>query len=41
MVRRKGMASRAKFFDRKNIAERWAQELEAELDRCGAQPDLP
>jgi integrase len=39
MVRRKGMAPRAKSFDKKNVAERWARELEVELDRCGALPD--
>lgn len=39
MVRRKGMAPRAKSFDKKGMAERWARELEAELDRCGALPD--
>lgn len=39
MVRRKGMAPRAKSFDKKSMAERWARELEAELDRCGALPD--
>jgi len=39
MVRRKGMAPRAKSFDKKSTAERWARELEAELDRCGALPD--
>ena len=29
MVRRKGMAPRAKSFDKKNVAKRWARELEA------------
>jgi len=38
-VRRKGMAPRAKSFDSKSDAERWARTLEAELDRCGALPD--
>jgi integrase len=39
MVRRKGMAPRAKSFDSKAEAERWARSLEAEVDRCGALPD--
>jgi integrase len=39
MVRRKGMAPRAKSFDSKADAERWARNLEAEVDRCGALPD--
>lgn len=38
-VRRKGIAPRAKSFDTKADAERWARSLEAELDRCGALPD--
>ncbi|CAO4157238.1 hypothetical protein [Methylorubrum extorquens] len=38
-VRRKGIAPRAKSFDTKAEAERWARSLEAELDRCGALPD--
>lgn len=38
-VRRKGMAPRAKSFETKSDAERWARTLEAELDRCGALPD--
>lgn len=38
-VRRKGVAPRAKSFDTKADAERWARSLEAELDRCGALPD--
>ena len=39
MVRRKGMAPRAKSFDNKSDAERWARSLEAEVDRCGTVPD--
>ena len=39
MVRRKGCAPRAKSFDSKADAERWARSLEAEVDRCGAVPD--
>lgn len=38
-MRRKGIAPRAKSFDTKANAERWARSLEAELDRCGALPD--
>lgn len=38
-VRRKGMAPRAKSFDSKADAERWARNLEAEVDRCGVLPD--
>lgn len=38
-VRRKGMQPRSKSFDTKSEAERWARNLEAELDRCGALPD--
>lgn len=38
-VRRKGMAPRAKSFDQKADAERWARSLEAELDRNGSLPD--
>lgn len=39
MVRRKGLQPRAKSFDTKSDAERWARSLEAELDRCGNLPD--
>ncbi len=39
MLRRKGMAPRAKSFDSKSDAERWARHLESELDRCGSLPD--
>jgi integrase len=35
MVRRRGVAPRAKSFDKRNDAERWARELEAEADRSG------
>lgn len=38
-VRRKGLAPRAKSFDNKIDAEKWARSLEAELDRCGRLPD--
>jgi integrase len=38
-VRRKGMQPRAKSFDSKGEAEKWARSLEAELDRCGSMPD--
>lgn len=38
-VRRKGIAPRAKSFDAKSDAEKWARNLEAELDRCGNLPD--
>lgn len=38
-ARRKGMQPRAKSFDTKADAERWARSLEAELDRNGALPD--
>lgn len=38
-VRRKGIAPRAKSFDAKADAEKWARNLEAELDRCGNLPD--
>lgn len=39
MVRRKGLQPRAKSFDVKTDAEKWARSLEAELDRCGNLPD--
>jgi integrase len=35
MVRRKGVPPRAKSFDKRSDAERWARELEAEVDRSG------
>lgn len=38
-VRRRGMAPRAKSFDQKADAEKWARSLESELDRCGILPD--
>ncbi|CAA7626393.1 conserved hypothetical protein [Magnetospirillum sp. UT-4] len=39
MVRRKGIKPRSKSFDRKNDAEKWARDLEAEIDRCAYLPD--
>jgi len=33
------MAPRAKSFDQKADAEKWARSLESELDRCGMLPD--
>jgi type I restriction enzyme R subunit len=39
-VRRRGMAPRAKSFDAKADAEKWARSLESELDRCGMLPDI-
>ncbi|MCZ4072541.1 site-specific integrase [Agrobacterium sp. LMR679] len=38
-VRRRGMKSRCKSFDTKLEAEKWARELEAQVDRFGAAPD--
>src|SRR3954468_5700925 len=38
-VRRRGMQPRAKSFDSKSDAERWARDLEAQIDRAGALPD--
>lgn len=38
-VRRKGLQPRAKSFDVKTDAERWARSLEAELDRVGVLAD--
>lgn len=38
-VRRRGMKPRAKSFDLKSDAERWARELETQVDRFGAAPD--
>lgn len=38
-VRRRGIPPRAKSFDKKNDAERWARELEAEADKRGWQTD--
>lgn len=37
-VRRRGMKPRAKSFDTKLEAEKWARELEAQVDRFGAAP---
>ena len=39
MVRRKGSVPRCKSFDAKNQAERWARNLEGEIDRCGSMLD--
>ncbi|XAZ23417.1 site-specific integrase [Sinorhizobium sp. B11] len=38
-VRRRGMKPRAKSFDSKTEAEKWARELESQVDRFGAAPD--
>jgi integrase len=38
-VRRRGMKPRCKSFDTKSEAEKWARELEAQVDRFGAAPD--
>lgn len=38
-VRRRGMKPRCKSFDSKQEAERWARDLEAQVDRFGAAPD--
>jgi integrase len=38
-VRRRGMKPRCKSFDTKQEAERWARELEAQVDKFGAAPD--
>ena len=38
-VRRKGMKPRCKSFDTKQEADKWARELEAQVDRFGAAPD--
>ncbi len=38
-VRRRGMAPRAKSFDAKADAERWARQLESEIDRGGLMQD--
>ncbi|MDN2580881.1 hypothetical protein [Aquibium sp. ELW1220] len=38
-VRRKGLPPKAKSFVSKVDAEKWARNLEAELDRCGNLPD--
>jgi hypothetical protein len=40
MVRRRGIPPRAKSFDRRGDAVRWARELEAEADRCGWIADI-
>lgn len=38
-VRRRGMKPRCKSFDTKSEAERWARELEAQVDKFGSAPD--
>lgn len=38
-VRRRGMKPRCKSFDSKIEAEKWARDLEAQVDRFGAAPD--
>lgn len=38
-VRRRGTKPRCKSFDTKTDAEKWARELEAQVDRFGAAPD--
>lgn len=38
-VRRRGMKPRAKSFDSKAEAEKWARDLESQVDRFGAAPD--
>lgn len=38
-VRRRGMKARCKSFDSKLEAEKWARDLEAQVDRFGAAPD--
>lgn len=38
-VRRRGMKPRCKSFDTKTEAEKWARELESQIDKFGAAPD--
>lgn len=38
-VRRRGMKPRCKSFDSKSEAEKWARELESQVDKFGAAPD--
>ncbi len=38
-VRRRGMKPRCKSFDTKIEAEKWARDLEAQVDKFGAAPD--
>ena len=38
-VRRRGMKPRAKSFDLKSEAERWARDLEGQVDKLGSAPD--
>lgn len=39
MVRRKGIAPRSKSFDKKSDAEKWARDLETQVDVSGYVPD--
>ena len=39
MVRRKGIAPRSKSFDKKTDAEKWARDLETQVDASGYVPD--
>lgn len=38
-VRRRGMKPRCKSFDGKTEAEKWARDLESQVDKFGAAPD--
>lgn len=38
-VQRRGMKPRCKSFDTKQEAEKWARDLETQVDRFGAAPD--
>ncbi len=38
-VRRRGLKPRCKSFDSKTDAEKWARDLEAQVDKFGAAPD--
>jgi hypothetical protein len=38
-VRRKGIPQRSRSFEKRADAERWARELEGQIDRAGAMPD--
>lgn len=39
-VHRRGMKPHAKSFDSKLEAEKWARDLEAQVDRFGSAPDI-
>ncbi len=39
-VRRKGVPQRSKSFEKRADAERWAREIEGQIDRCGFLPDM-